>query len=205
MRRALLAAIVAKVGVVFLLLVTLCYGQVSVLTQRNDPARDGLNANETALTLSSVNVNNFGKLFNFPVDGYLFAQPLYVASVAIPGNGTHNVVYAATMHDSVYAYDADGLSLQPLWTANLAALGCPNGFTCSSVPSNANFTGTPDVLPEIGITSTPVIDPATNTLYVVAKTQEISGSTTNYVYRLHALDITTGAERAGSPVAIQGQ
>ena len=205
MRGGLFAASAAKLGVVFFLLATLCHGQVSVLTQRNDPARDGLNANETALTLSSVSAGNFGKLFNFPVDGYLFAQPLYVAGVVIPGNGTHNVVYAATMHDSVYAYDADGLSLQPLWIANLDALGCPNGFTCSSVPSSANYTGPADVLLEIGIMSTPVIDPATATLYVVAKTQEISGSTTNYVYRLHALDITTGAEQAGSPVAIQGQ
>ena len=136
MRGELLAASAAKLGVVFFLLATLCYGQVSVLTQRNDPARDGLNASETALTLSSVSVGNFGKLFNFPVDGYLYAQPLYVAGVAIPGNGTHNVVYAATMHDSVYAYDADGLLLQPLWHVNLAALSCPVGFTCSSVPSS---------------------------------------------------------------------
>ena len=205
MRGGLLAASAAKLGGVFFLLAALCYGQVSVLTQRDDPARDGLNASETALTLSSVSVGNFGKLFNFPVDGLLFAQPLYVAGVAIPANGTHNVVYAATMHDSVYAYDADGLLLQPLWHVNLAALSCPVGFTCSSVPSSANYSQSPDVVLEIGIMGTPVIDPSTNTLYVVAKTQEISGSTTNYVYRLHALDITTGAERTGSPVAIEGQ
>ena len=206
MRGELLAASAAKLGVVFFLLATLCYGQVSVLTQRNDPARDGLNASETALTLSNVSVGNFGKLFNFPVDGYLYAQPLYVAGVVIPGNGTHNVVYAATMHDTIFAYDADGLTLQPLWTANLAALGCPSGFTCTSVPSGTNYTSGPDILPEIGILSTPVIDSSTNpaTLYAVAKTQETSGSTTNYVYRLHALDITTGAERT-TPVAIQGQ
>src|SRR5579864_5912172 len=183
----------------------LANSQVSVLTQRYDLARDGLNTNETILTLSSVNSSNFGKLFSFPVDGYLFAQPLYVPNITIPGNGTHNVVFAATMHDSVYAFDADGLLLQPLWQAKLAALGCPQGFTCTSVPTRNDFVSSTDILPEIGILSTPVIDPTTNTLYVVAKTQETSGSTTIYVYRLHALDITTGAERSGSPVVIQGQ
>src|SRR5713226_8707721 len=184
MRRALLAVIVAKLGVVFLLLVTLCYGQVSVLTQRNDPARDGLNANETALTLSSVSVGNFGKLFNLPVDGYVYAQPLYVPNVVIPGNGTHNVVYAATQHDSLFAYDADGQTLQPLWKDDLAAMGCPNSWTCTPVPDSAN-PGTSDVVPEVGITSTPVIDPSTRTIYVMAKTQQTHGSTTNYVYQLH--------------------
>src|SRR5690242_13189372 len=179
--------------------------QVSVLTQRFDLARDGVNTNETTLTLSNVNTGNFGRLFSFPVDGYLYAQPLYVPGLAIPGNGTHNVVFVATMHDSVYAFDADGLLLQPLWQTKLAALGCPQGFTCTSVPTSNDFVSSHDVLPEIGILSTPVIDPTTNTIYVVAKTQEVSGSTTNYVYRLHALDITTGAERSGSPVAIQGK
>src|SRR6266852_8182172 len=204
MRRALLAAIVANVGVVFLLLVTLCYGQVSVLTQRNDLARDGLNANETALTLSSVSVGNFGKLFNLPVDGYVYAQPLYVPNVAIPGNGTHNVVYAATQHDTLFAYDADGQTLQPLWKDDLGALGCPGGWTCTPVPYTDN-PGVDDIVPEVGITSTPVIDPSAGTIYVVAKTRQTSGNTTNYVYQLHALDITTGAERGGSPVVIQGQ
>ncbi len=170
-----------------------------------DLARDGVNTNETTLTLSNVNTGNFGKLFSFPVDGYLFAQPLYVPALSIPGNGTHNVVFVATMHDSVYAFDADGLLLQPLWQAKLAALGCPQAFTCTSVPTSNDFVSSRDVLPEIGILSTPVIDPTTNTIYGVAKTQEVSGSTTNYVYRLHALDITTGAERSGSPVAIQGK
>ncbi len=178
--------------------------QVSVLTQHNDQARDGLNANETFLTLSIVNTNSFGKLFSLPVDGFVYAQPLYVANVAIPGKGTHNVVYIATEHDSVYAYDADGQVSGPLWQDGLASLGCPGGWTCTSVPASAN-PNTMDLLPEIGITSTPVIDSATGTLYAIAKTKEVSGGTTNYVYRLHALDITTGNERPGSPVLIQGQ
>ncbi|MFI5092241.1 MAG: IPT/TIG domain-containing protein, partial [Candidatus Acidiferrales bacterium] len=194
----------AKRFVFFLLLASPAAAQVSVLTQRYDSARVGLNANETTLTLSNVNTSTFGKLFSLPVDGYVYAQPLYVPNVTIPANGNHNVVYIATEHDSVYAYDADGLQSQPLWTVNLATRSCPNGWTCTSVPASAD-TATTDLLPEVGITSTPVIDPSTNTLYVVAKTQEVSGSTTNFVYRLHALDITTGAERSNSPVVIQGQ
>src|SRR5712692_6340485 len=193
----------AKRFAFFLLLSCPAAAQISVLTQRYDSARDGLNANETTLTLSNVNTSTFGKLFSVPVDGRVFAQPLYVPNVSIPGNGIHNVIYIATQHDSVYAYDADGPRSQPLWTVNLATSNCPNGWTCTSVPASVGL-GT-DVLPEVGITSTPVIDPSTNTLYVVAKTQEISGSTTNFVYRLHALDITAGAERPNSPVVIQGQ
>lgn len=175
--------------------------QVSVLTQRYDAARSGVNANETILTPSSATTNNFGKLFSVPVDGYVYAQPLYVPNVLIPGQGAHNVVYIATEHDSVYAYDADGLVLQPLWKVNFT-----NPPNVTTVPLSANTDpGATDVVPEVGITSTPVIDPSSGTLYVVAKTQEVSGSTTNYVYRLHALDFTTGNERSGSPVVIQGQ
>jgi len=180
--------------------------QVNVLTQRYDASRSGINANETILTLSTVNTNSFGKLFSLPVDGYVYAQPLYVPNVVIPGQGTHNVVYIATQHDSVYAYDADGLVTQPLWQVILSAVACPSGWTCTSVPTSA--LGDPnasDIVPEVGITSTPVIDPATGTFYAVAKTQEVSGQITNYVYRLHALDITNGNERSGSPVVVQGQ
>ena len=175
--------------------------QVSVLTQRYDAARSGVNANETILTPSSATTNNFGKLFSVPVDGYVYAQPLYVPNVLIPGQGAHNVVYIVTEHDSVYAYDADGLALQPLWKVNFT-----NPPNVTTVPLSANTDpGATDVVPEVGITSTPVIDPSSGTLYVVAKTQEVSGSTTNYVYRLHALDFTTGNERSGSPVVIQGR
>ena len=178
--------------------------QVSILTQRYDSARDGVNASETTLTPTNVNTATFGKLFSLPVDGRVFAQPLYVPNVTIPGAGVHNVLYAATQHDSVYAFDADGLQIKPLWTVNLATSSCPVGWTCTSVPASAG-NRTTDIIPEIGITSTPVIDPITGTLFVIAKTQEVSGSITNFVYRLHALDITTGAERPGSPVVIQGQ
>ena len=205
MRHTLLAAGIVTVVLLPFVQGTVCEAQISVLTQYDDSARDGLNANEASLTLSSVSPGSFGKLFNLPVDGYVYAQPLYVANVAIPGNGNHNVVYVATMHDSVYAYDADGLTLQPLWQVNLAVSSCPSGWTCSSVPTSANYVTSPDIIPEIGILSTPVIDPSTNTLYAVAKTQETVGTTNNYVYRLHALDITTGAERNNSPVVIQGQ
>ena len=190
----------------FLLLASPVAAQVSVLTQRYDSARDGLNANESTLTLSNVNTSTFGKLFGISTDGRVFAQPLYVPNVSIPGNGSHNVLYVATEHDSVSAYDADGLQLQPLWTVNLATSSCLSGWTCTPVPYSMNTEGTnTDIVQEIGITSTPVIDTSTNTIYAVAKTREISGGTTNYVYRLHALDITTGHERPNSPVVIQGQ
>ena len=207
MRCAPLAAWITKLAVLFFLVVNLCFGQFSVSTYHNDPARDGLNASETSLTPSNVTPGKFGKLYNLPADSYVYAQPLYVSNVSIPNNGIHNVVYVATVNDTVYAYDADGLTLQPLWTANLAALGCPIGWTCGALPSSVNYAGAsgPDIYPEVGIVSTPVIDSTTNILYVVAKTQETSGNTTNYLYRLHALDITTGAEEIGSPVIIQGQ
>ena len=195
-----------SIAFMLLLLSSTASAQVSVLTQRYDSARDGLNAAETALNLNNVNTSSFGKLFSLPVDGRVFAQPLYVPNVSIAG-GTHNVLYVATQHGSVFAYDADGLQLQPLWTVDLATNSCPNGSTCTAVPYGANTVPgavNNDIVPEISITGTPVID-LSGTLYVVVKTQEISGSTTNFVYRLHALDITTGAERPNSPVVIQGQ
>jgi hypothetical protein len=179
-------------------------GQVSVLTQRYDATRQGLNANETALTLSNVNTSSFGKIFSLAVDGPVFAQPLYVPNVSIPGNGVHNVLYVATEHDSVYAFDADGLTVEPLWRVNLAAAGCPSGWTCTAVPYGLLPT-VHDIVTEIGITSTPVIDGNAGTIYLVTKTQEETSGTVNYIYRLHALDVTTGAERPSSPVVIQGQ
>jgi hypothetical protein len=197
-RRPILSA-VFELALICLMMSSSGNSQVSVLTQRYDAARSGVNANETILTPSSATANNFGKLFSMPVDGYVYAQPLYVPNVLIPGQGAHNVVYIATEHDSVYAYDADGLVLQPLWKVNFT-----NPPSVTTVPLSAN-AGATDLIPEVGITSTPVIDPSSGTLYVVAETQEVSGSTTNSVYKLHALDITTGNERPGSPVVIQGQ
>jgi hypothetical protein len=147
--------------------------------------------NETRLTPSNVNVNTFGKVFTFgPLDGWAFGQPLYAANVNING-ALHNVVYVATMHDIVYAYDADNRQSAPLWQSNLLMSGA------TTVPMSDVGQGT--LYPEIGILSTPVIDPSSQTIYVAAATKE-PGPT--YIWRLHALSLTTGLERSGSPVVI---
>ena len=169
--------------------------QVNVTTSRNDNSRDGLNSNETILTPASVNPSSFGKLFSQAVEGYVYAQPLYVQNVTIPGLGTHNVVYVATEHDSVYAFDADsntGMNSSALWKKSF--IHPTRGVTTVS----SGDVGCGDLIPEIGITGTPVIDTNTGTMYLIAKTKE-NGA---FVQRLHAIDITTGAERPGSPKKI---
>jgi hypothetical protein len=165
-----------------------------IYTHRIDNQRTGQNVNETALTPANVTSAGFGKLATFATDGIAHATPLYVANVNIPAVGVRNVVYVATEHDSVYAFDADGRSSTPLWKVSF--INPAAGIT--TVP-NGDTGECCDIAPEIGITGTPVIDPTTGTLYVVAKTKE-SGT---YVQRLHALDIATGTEKFGGPVTIQ--
>ncbi|MGF7183261.1 RICIN domain-containing protein [Tunturiibacter psychrotolerans] len=157
----------------------------SVLTQHNDNNRDGVNALETVLTPSNVNVSQFGMLFKVAVDDQVFAQPLVDNGVSIAG-GTHSVVYVATANNSVYAFDAN--SGAKYWQVNLGtAFTIQNGgFTCQ------------DVLASSGIMSTPVIDTNNNTLYVVAETY-VNGTA---AHKLHALNLSTGADQSGSPVQI---
>ena len=170
--------------------------QVNITTYHNDNSRTGQNVQELILTTSNVNATNFGKLFTQALDGYSYSQPLYVSSVNIPNKGVHNVVYVATMNDSVYAFDADnraGSNASPLWHVNFT--NPAKGIT--TVPTaDVNCS---DTFSPIGINSTPVIDTSSNTIYVLARTKE-NGA---YFHRLHALDITTGAEKFGGPVTIQ--
>src|ERR1035438_9029739 len=194
---ATLRARVLVVCILFFLLagVTVGGAQVSVTTWHYDNARSGANPNETILTPQNVNSEEFGELFTQPVDGAVIGQALYLPGVTIAGAGVHNVVYAVTMNDSVYAFDADsatGNNASPLWQTSFLI----NGAT--TVPIALQGCGSTTQWTEVGIVSTPVIDPVSGTLYVVAKTYENSAS----VHRLHALDVATGREKTGSPIVI---
>lgn len=159
---------------------------VNIPTFHVDNNRSGLNAGEQSLTPSNVSPKTFGKLFSYLVDGYVYGEPLLVSGVTING-AKHNVLYAATENDSVYAFDADSYGTgAPLWKVSLLKSG--------ETPIQGS------IAPYQGVTSTPVIDLASNTIYVVS-TQVKSGTTASY--RLNALDITTGAQEFGGPVAIQ--
>jgi hypothetical protein len=171
-----------------------------VYMHHNDPQRTGQNLKEYALTTTSVSSAAFTQLFSCPTDGYVYAQPLWAANLTVNG-ANHNVVFIATEHDSVYAYDADSPSCVQLWKTSFLGTGVTT-MPWTDIPNSTN-----DVYPEIGITSTPVIDPTTNTIYVEAKTKETVGTGCStgspcYVHRLHALNILTGAEKFGGPVVI---
>ena len=165
---------------------------IPVLTYHYDNTRQGANLAETVLTPANVSGGTFGRLFTYPVDGHVYAQPLIMTNVSIPGKGIHNVVYVATQHDSLYAFDADSYG-DALWHVN---------FGVSAVTPNNDWGNRygpyHDINPEVGITGTPVIDPSTGTIYL----DVFSHEGTVYLHRIHALDIATGTERAFSPVPV---
>ncbi len=165
---------------------------VDVTTYHYDNLRTGQNINETTLTPANVNQTNFGKLGSFNVDGHVDAQPLYLSNVAIPNKGTKNVLYVVTEHDSVFAFDADsvnGNTSTILWQVSVLASG----------ETSSDDRGCGQVTPEIGITSTPVIDRTRNAIYLIAVSKTSGGS---YLHRIHALNLSTGAELFGGPTTI---
>jgi uncharacterized protein (TIGR03437 family) len=169
--------------------------QTSVVTGHNDNGRTGRYQSETLLSPAALKSGIFAKRRVLAVDGLIYGQPLYLSRVSVPGQGLRNVVFAATSHDSLYAFDADDESAtgKPLWKVSFL------DPAAAATPVSQDDVGC-SVMPELGIGATPVLDPASGTIYVIAFTKE-QGS--RYVYRLHALDVATGAERAGSPVQIE--
>jgi len=175
--------------------------QVSVLTSQNDNNRSGQNIQEPFLNSINVKSATFAKLGSYSVDGFVVGQPLYMPNVSIPGTGQRNVVFVADQHDSVYAFDADNPSSgTPLWQISL--INPAAGVT--TVPISEQGCAAVNGYTEVGIQGTPVIDATTNTLYLDAKTKEVVNGVTSYIHRLHALDISTGAEKFGGPVQITG-
>jgi hypothetical protein len=180
--------------VVIALAVPLTTAIAQVTTSQYDNMRSGATLNEKVLTPRNVNASQFGKLGAFKVDGAVYAQPLFVSAVEIPGKGTHDVLYVATEHDSVYAFDANRPNDAALWHVTFL----DPSRNLSAVP--AGDVECPFIQPEVGITSTPVIDLRTGTLYVLARTMigHTFGSR-QYFQHLHALAITTGVEKFGGP------
>jgi hypothetical protein len=164
---------------------------VNVLTQHNDNSRTGLNPNETILKPSNVMSTTFGKLFSRNVDGQVYAQPLYASNLLMSDGKVHNVVFVATMHNSIYAFDADDpLASTPIWVLHLGnAVNAQNGVVGSAC---VNYK---DISPEIGILSTPVIDLTSGTLYLIAMSHTGADQNTGYAHTLYALDITSGINK----------
>ena len=172
---------------------------VPVTTWRYDLTHAGQNIRETALSPANVNVNSFGKLFSLSVDSSVYAQPLYIPGLKMNDGLVHNVLFVATENDSIYAFDADsngGTNAAPIWKVTL--LDSAHGASAGAIAPPWQDNGSPDVAPTVGITGTPAIDPATNTMYVVGSTKE-NGT---YFSRLHAINIITGAEQPNSPVEV---
>lgn len=168
-----------------------------VTTSQYDNFRTGGTLHEKILTPQNVNSRQFGKLGAFKVDGAVYAQPLFLFSVPIPGKGTHDVLFVATEHDSVYAFDANGPGDAPLWRVSLLEKARHEEVVTE------DEVACPFIRPEVGITSTPVIDLKTGTLYVLARSMvRHKVGDDEYVQRLHALAITTGAEKFGGPKLI---
>ena len=181
-----------------------------ILTYHYDAARDGVNAREFALSPSTVTPAKFGLIFSCPVDGAIYAEPLWMPSLIVNGS-QHNVVFVATQHDSLYAFDADTQPCQQLWHINL--IDGNHGGTAGEAPLFWQDVGNcyGDIQPEVGVTGTPVIDSATNTLYIVSKSEiqvaapvcpASSASGNSFFQRLHAIDVSTGNEMPNSPVNI---
>jgi hypothetical protein len=172
------------------------WAQTPITTWHYDNVRSGANTTETVLTPANVNSTNFGKQFTQPVDGIIVGHPLYLPGVAIAGQGVHNVVYVATMNDTVYAFDANSGSLPALWTTSLLDYSPPGA---TPVPIAVKGCGTTVGWTQTGVISTPVIDPIADVIYLLAETYESN----EVVHRLHALDVTTGIEVGGWPITIQ--
>ncbi len=175
------------------------HGKGQVETSQYDNARTGAYLQEHALTPKNVNARQFGKIGVLPADGEVYAQPLYVPAVNIPGKGVHDVLYVATASDSVYAFDATGHTTIPLWSVSFA------NPLAGIAPVSSDDLDCHFIRPDVGVVATPVIDVATNTIYVLARTKERDhAGVVRFWQRLHALDTRSGREKLGGPIVISG-